>query len=533
MYKKHLLEIGILLVLAFGTILFTHSQFIIRTLATPSDKVYLGTVHYPSDYFYYLSQFVQGKTNVLRSTMLFTPESLTPVFIGWQSVLTGRVLSLLGIPLVYQYQIAVFVFLSAFLFFGYLVIRTIFPIHRSMRILAFLFFTTSNALFKIVPDKGTFHFSYYYYWYNTGNAQVRFGATPHHLLGYAMATLGIYCVLKWFLESSRRRLLGTGFIFVGITLGSINPVHWGLLTGGVAIGSLFYVRKNWSDTKLRFFTMIPSLLLFAFGLPVALYAKYIYSTAPYSYSAAWEARQWLRVDLYWLFVGSGLVIPFAIWGIIAWKKKSHITYLFPVTILAFCSLFYFTTIPDTLHITQARFWPTWIYIFWSVFAAEGAIRIAGLFGRFRRGILVTLILLYIVSLIPTYFAQIQEYSTPQTGNGLYYISNDTMYTFEIAEKISRPESAFLVQWPFNEPFAALTGRKVLFGFYLLTINAAEKSQFGLDLIDGKLSPEEAYKGLRRYGIDYIMVYPWNEKVTSLPFLEKKYSSYTLGIYEVK
>jgi len=81
----------IVTILILTAILGIELQYIVGKLATPPNMVYLGTVHWPSDYFYYLSQFAQGTYNFLSSTMLFTPEKLKPVLVGWQNVLTGRI----------------------------------------------------------------------------------------------------------------------------------------------------------------------------------------------------------------------------------------------------------------------------------------------------------------------------------------------------------------------------------------------------------------------------------------------------------
>src|SRR3989339_1485513 len=93
--------VGFLIIL---TVLGIELQYIVNKLLTPEGMFYLGTVHWPSDYFYYLSQFVQGKEHLLFSTMLFTPEKLRPVLVGWQNGLTGRLLMLTGLDVISAYQ---------------------------------------------------------------------------------------------------------------------------------------------------------------------------------------------------------------------------------------------------------------------------------------------------------------------------------------------------------------------------------------------------------------------------------------------
>jgi hypothetical protein len=581
-------------------------QYILGSLRTPSGMLYLGTVHWPSDYFYYLSQFIQGKTHWLSSTILYTSEKLSPVFIGWQAVLSGKILMFVGLNVIQSYQVAVGIYLTVFVFISYLVIREIFPADRYKRIIALFFFISSTSLFNIIhtPGGGT-DFSYVTFWYNLGISLARFGPTPHHLIAYSLGAAGFLFTARWFKKKKHSLIDIIIFGIVGLLLASISPVHWGLLvlTAGMmgVMTILFRFRTRvlsrvslsvsapptevgvraagspstratrslfTAEFSLLFSFLQPVFIIFVSGLPAALYAKYVFSIPPYSYSQAWEASQQISLTFLDLVRGSGLIIVFGAIGIYPFVKKLSPARLFAVIFLLLCLFFYMTGIPSLLHLTNVRFWPSTVYIVWAVLSAEGvfwlgdvikrvlsrvslsvsapepgSVRAAGspstratrfsLDNASRHPFLTSfLLLIYIASLIPSYIPLYRDVLDSHVNDLYYYIPKETYTVFKEAEKVSKPDSIFLAAWPFDEIFPALTGRKSLFGYYLLTIDYDAKQRDGFGLIDGKVTADEARKIVSKYKISYIMVYPTNKFIPALPFVKKIYGNNSLSLYRV-
>ena len=48
-----------------------------------------------------------------------------------------------------------------------------------------------------------------------------------------------------------------------------------------------------------------------------------------------------------------------------------------------------------------------------------------------------------------------------------------------------------------------------------------------------MTDEEKYDFLKRYKIDYIVVYPWTPGINDLLFLKKEYENNFLGVYKVE
>ncbi len=88
-------------------------------LKAPPGYVFLGTVHYPADYFYYLSQFAQGSQRWLTTMNLFSAESVSPTLVGWSNVLIGRIFHLFGLSPFVAYHTSVVILTIIVLASGY------------------------------------------------------------------------------------------------------------------------------------------------------------------------------------------------------------------------------------------------------------------------------------------------------------------------------------------------------------------------------------------------------------------------------
>src|SRR6185369_8307954 len=80
------------------------SSYFIGLFHTPQYTVFLGTVHYPLDYLYYLSFIVQGKLHWLMASNLNSSETTKLEFVNWIYVLGGHIGNLfrLDVPMIYQ-----------------------------------------------------------------------------------------------------------------------------------------------------------------------------------------------------------------------------------------------------------------------------------------------------------------------------------------------------------------------------------------------------------------------------------------------
>lgn len=530
--------------LIFLCILLLQLQYIFGKIQTPENKIYLGTVHFPPDYFYYLSQMTQGKFHFLTSTMLFTSEKIPFTFIGWQNVLMGKMYSILGIRVIEGYQISSAFFLFLFLILAYKLFSNLYGVNQK-KYFALIFFMTSTSIPIISSTPSGLSFSYYSYWYNLGNMLARFGSTPHHLIAYSLTVLSFLIFVSIVKRPQTRAFQLVILGFAALFIGSINPILWGLTSStfiftsfiSIICNNKFFSNKIFSLANLvpykkRYYYLLPTFVFLLSGLPAAIYSKYIFSTPPYILSSNWESFQQISINPYLLFLGSGLIIPLGIIGIRNYIRSLTILKVILIFFLAFCSIFYFSGLPQKLNLSNARFWPSPVYITWAILATEGIFLISEFF-RKKKLILIIVFSIYLITIIPTYFAQYKEFLIPKTTSTDFYIPESVYQTYLFAIQTSRPDDIFLIQSPFELSFSALTGRKSLFGYYLFTIDFEKKYKESTLFFEGKISPEESKNFFDKYKIKFLFGNKNIPNLDNYKFLRKVYDADSIGLYKVE
>ncbi|MCX6793913.1 MAG: hypothetical protein NTY06_02295, partial [Candidatus Gottesmanbacteria bacterium] len=207
-------------VLIVLTILYTlvlSLNYILGVAKTPQGYVFLGTVHHPNDYSYYLSQFTQGKEHWLHSIDLFTSEKTQPTLVGFTNVLAGHMLSLVNIPPIPAYQLTLTFYTFLFFLLVIFLLEALFPKEKETQCIALILLGIAN----VVPGSGSF-------FANVTEPMTRFARVPHQMLGLICIILPMLIVLKWHQSHS----LSVKFIQVIFTIGAsillanINPIQW-------------------------------------------------------------------------------------------------------------------------------------------------------------------------------------------------------------------------------------------------------------------------------------------------------------------
>lgn len=519
-------------------------QYFYRLFNTPKDSIYLGTVHYPPDYFAYLSYIAQGKDHFLSSTILYTSEKTPLVLVRWQYVLLGKLLSVFPLNTGQMYQIAVIIFTIGFMISGYLLISLLLEKYEE-RILAFVFFVSSTAWPLVKINEEGLNFSYHYYWFNTGNFFTRFSPTPNHLLGGILLILGFILLIRWCKKIHTIRkipliLYNSAFTLIGLTLSSVSPMHWILLLGSL-IGLLFIlalqemiIRKKPFFHALKYFQ--PILFCLIGGLSATLYILSIYKTFPYNTGNSWEATKQVFMNFPNLFYGSGIVILFALFGCYSYFRHQFfspekLVTLFFITISL---AFFFTGLPWILGTSNVRYWPEGIYVFIAVLASSGVFFLTRLVKKAKYFILIIIILLYLATTIPTFITEIKDKSVIDNSNGFLYLPQNVYDVYEFtSNNINRP-SIFLLPWPYDFLFPAFTGQKSFTGHAIsqMTIDADNKYSLASQFFSGTLDEKEARRILIQNGIQYVLI-PYRSGIEKYSFLNNLYSRGEAGVFEVK
>lgn len=564
--------------------------YISGVLATPTGSIFLGTVHWPGDYFYYLSQFVQGKNSWFSGYDLFTSDFKSRTLVGWVNIFLGRIFYLLGVNHFLAYQLSIVIFAIGFLSLSYLIIREIFPGEAEeegdkgdkrdkregrKRMIAFLLFVISNAFPKIGYEGGRFSLSYYDFWFNNGLPFNRLGGVPHHLIARTSIAAALLLALLWWKRGKggkwKKWGILLGLVFLGFVLASIDPVHWGLVvvvmfmvwlliwfatlqqrifqtrpvTSGCA--SFGHSKASWvkrvaehlgRSSKLllsgwQLLLFLPSLLFFLGGFPMALYLKSLFAKPPYSQLAIWEATQQIHPTFWQFILGNGPVAILAILGLPFFSRRRTLAKMLALLFTFITLGVYFSPIPEKLAIVNVRFLPAITTLFLACFAAEAIWQLTQRFGKKQNLAAAFTLGIVVLIIAPTYFLQIKKRLAVDTINSYFYISQKAYAAYNFAEKTSAPPDTFLVIWPFNWSFPAVTGRRVFEGHNLLTVDHEKKEKETREFFFGNMEKREMQELLTREKIDYIMTYPWTRNIDELEMVEKIYDSGYLAVYRVR
>jgi hypothetical protein len=630
------------LIVVFISLLFVFLDtlpFTAGVVTTPKDMVFLGTVHWPGDYFYYLSQFAQGKYGWFGSYDLYTTDYPVKTLVGWVNVAIGRIFYLLGSNQIIAYQITIAFFVLAFLFISYFLIREIFPEGKTERITAFIFFVISNSFPMFVWVKGKLEFWYYDYWFTNGLPFNRLGGVPHHLIVRTFISLAFLLAIRWWNSPSSRKaglrrsegrkniLRFVSFLLVGFVIVSIDPVHWGLVFGTLlSVPVIYYLSspiqsgihtiiKKYNfiiilriikcmDSRFRgndmesvtekitqkpakinqffLYLLLPGILIFAGGFFMALYLKKLFMSPPYLQLTDWEAGQQLRLPFYSFIMSNGPVMVLAFLGVIPFLRKITLEKLMVVFFWAGTIFLFFSPVPLKVNIVNVRFLPATTTLFAAIIAADFVMWIQGLmksgyqnpnpetnsnsqnpkqksFGNSNFGIVSNpgfripdlfkpkkqtrrvislifpwLVLILVLAIItPSYIPQVSGRFVNDKGNSFFYVSPAVVDMYRKAEALSDPKDNFLVLWPFNWSFPAMTGRHVYYGHQLLTTDYARKETEAYDFFLGRINQDQMEFFLQKNNIKYVITHPWMETTKSLPFLDSVYDNGFMVMYQYK
>lgn len=494
------------------------APFLLGFFKTPPGFVFLGTVHHPADYFYYLSQFAQGSVRLATSVDLYTTEPVTASFIGWSNVLLGRLFHLVGAAPWVAYHTSVVLLTILLLYLSYRVALALFK--KSLPATLTLFFFTLFHAFPIIQEGVS---SYADYWNNYAVPSVRFGGVPHQLL------IGISFMLCVLFLMRRAQGIYTWRVMAGLLvasaiLASLQPVLWGLLlatTGATAC--IVFLKTRKADAR-GFLTVMVG------GIGPAWYLFERFLTAPFLQLKLWEATQQNSLTPAHFLAATGPVFLLALFFAPRFVSSFSFSRMF-IILFSFLSLgLFLSPIPALLGISHVRFMSAFTIFCLSSVASWGLSELLLAKSRRLRIVAGVTVVFLSILLIPNHLKTITLRSNNETTNAYYYLPKGE-YTLLIKSTIiSTPEDSFLVVWPYNVVFPGVSGRKSFNGHPLLTIRAEEKDTQAEAFFARKMNDREMQSFLRTHQIAYVIAYPMNP----LPsFLSPALAEGSLILYKVE
>lgn len=513
------------------------APFVIGLLRTPPGFVFLGTVHHPADYFYYLSQFAQGGYRWITTVNLFTSEPVAPSLVGWSNVFIGRIFYSVGIHPLIAYHISVIIF-TIFLFIisyrlAYVILAT-----KRPAVLALYLFTLFHA-FPILRDGKP---SYGDYWNNFAVPRTRFGGVPHQLLLNIASFLMVYFIIQWiqYKKYSVGTLIGLGVS--SLILASLQPVLWGLImaSSGIALLRVAWLKSsdrpaNGNAQKFPFHRVIMLLaVLMSSGLPPVLYLTRLFTTLPFSQLKLWEAGAQHTLTPQHFLSATGPVFLIALFSLPMFASHPRsFTKVFVMLFSLFSLLLFLSPLPVAFGLSQARFISTLTILCLSLVASQGIMHLLNAKGAIARisGALLVVGLSWL--LIPNHFKTLELSSSFDPGNAYDYLPASDYEFLQKSGRIGKPDDTFLITWPYNVMFPAITGRRTYHGHPLLTISSQEKDARAAAFLNGSLPAQAVRAWLSDNHITYVIAATDNSGLASHAFLTRIATSKTLVLYRVR
>ncbi len=524
------------------TLIFTTENvlpYLIGLSHTPKDAVFLGTVHHPSDYFYYVSQIAQGTTRWITAIDLYTSESIKPTLIGWSNVLIGNLLIPLGASPMLAYQIAIVILTITLFLAAYLLAKEVFGDNKRLATISLYLFGLYHA-FPIVRDGLP---SYGDYFNNFAVPRVRYGAVPHQLLLATVSIFLTFLILQWSKTKKNHSIKQLLLITVSsIILSSLQPALWATIIGTFSLSAIIF-RLSHRDTKdiLNTF-IIPIFIAIIAGILPTLYLSNLFQTLPFIQLKSWEVTQHTTFTFHHFISATGPIFLIAI-ATMPWFLKKYTYSKIYISLFAIISLSVFLSpIPTILGLSHVRFMSTLVVLCLSIIATAGIEKFSESCLMYLRSVFsitrlvhpqhIHLIILTILTiyLLPNHLITIRLASEFSPTNAYHYIARSEYEFLQKSARVSSSDDTFLVIWPYNVMFPAISGRRSFHGHSLLTINSTQKDALATQFFDNKMSEEQARIFLQEHHISHVLAYSW----TTLPkgFMIHKATSGSLSLFEV-
>lgn len=537
--KRHfsptLIAIGVSAVMAIANSV----SFFISVFSTPPQTVYLGTIHYWEDYFFYLNHFFQGAHGAWLTVNRYTPEATRPTIIYWSNVLAGKFFGILGLQPVVSYNVTVLILSFAVLFTAYLLIRKMLKKTPQLILPAFLMAALATSMQnRVRSSEGPMIFWPFQIWKTPHFAFDRLGGAPHQIL----ITLITYLVFLAYYRRKTSPWTVAATAILAVMLALIQPVQAlavaGAITGAEVTGWLMEKRTSGLPFTKAF-------VLIAASGAASVYMYGLLNLPPHIQTKIWEATQHSYTTWPFLFLSIGPVAVLGIIGFAARLRRLESPEIAGAILIIVGYLMFMTKIPQAIGISNTRLLFPAFYAFWGVFGAYGAGSVAGVLKRRLNvpegtGIAIVTGLFVIVSL-PTLVWEIgMKLPKPRDlHDPLIYLPDDVYAGFSALEKTGSFDDTVVASPTrhMDSLVPALSGHTSYSGHMLATIDNAGKQGVAGRFFRRELDPPTAKTWLDKERIRYAFFTVYDGDQATLekqyPFLVKVFGNSATAIYAVK
>lgn len=504
------------LTISLGLALVNSIFFIVGSAMTPHGTVFLGTIHYWEDYFFYLNHFFQGAHGQWLTINRFTSEKTTPSIVYWINILFGKLGGILGITPINTYNAMIIVLSFIALVLSFIVVRKLFfPTSPMSALLGFVFANLSAPFIdRITTQDGTFVFWPIQIWRTPHLIFNRLGGVPLHIV----QTIFFYILLLFFFNKNthtgklRSAITLLALCMVAIALTSINPIE-GIFWGVIVITSIVIYSVRYHVAIFHHFDIKRIFIILVCIAISFIYMSSIFNTEPHIQSKLWEAQQQVTTTWSVLFLSIGpVLVLLACIGIASRIKQLHITEWFGILCIGLGNTLFMSPLPKIMGFSNVRILFPAANIFWGVFAVYGANWLAVSISKRVRVkqqlIMSLLVMVFLLSIIPTLLWEISiKIPNPSMiSDPLIYLPKNIYNGFSYLATIT-PYDDIVIANPahhLDTLIPALSGHTTYSGHLLQTMHNDLRQQDVSKLFTHALSAESAYTWLIQNKIRYVV-----------------------------
>ncbi|MFC1647298.1 hypothetical protein ACFL1A_03360 [Patescibacteria group bacterium] len=526
--------------------LLNSSTFFAQLSHQPDGTVYLGTIHYWEDYFYYLNHIFQGTRGAWLAKSQFTTELVQPNIMYWNNVMIGKIGSIFFLSPIAIYNISVMILSFLTLITSYIVLRKFFPKNKPLLpLVAFAFSSLSTSLInRVQSSTGEMIWWPFQIWGTPHFAFDRLGGAPSHLartLFFYLLFILVYNPPKLF---KSEKLQTAVVISVALIFMTLNPLQGAMFIAIYWAILLFRYVKNkalpLTKSKLTSLATITAFMILGF-----IFMYYEINLPPYNQAIIWESKQNSYTTFPFLLASLGPMIIFFVIGLITRIKKLTDSEIIGVSFLLIAYTIFLSPIPQLLNISNLRFLYPSIYIFFGAISAWGLLKIAKFLNiKFRISINTGLtigIVMFLLTSLPTLSWEISQRNSKDidTQDPLLYLPTDVYQGFEfLSHRLPYTDAVIASHISHMDSLTpALSGHTSYTGHMVETIDSDQKKILSEKFFDLNIPDSDAKNFLLENNIRYAIFtkYDGDKMIfeSHYPFLDNVFENEEIGIYETK
>ncbi len=542
-------KLWILIILISAAVaLLNSANFFFGLIQQPPGAVYLGTIHYWEDYFFYLNHFFQGAHGAMLVVNRYTSEAIPPNLNYWSSLVMGAIGGFFGLSPQVNYNLWNILLTFTVLLVSFYVALQFFPQKQLLVFLTFVFSTFATSFMnRIVVNNQAVWYPFEQGW--TPNfALDRLGGSPRQLT----ETLFFYLLSLTILTKTKATLVHylTGAL-LSLMLTTLNPIMaliliasaWIFNLGQLAL-TFFWPTTDRTNQHMISWKILVILTLFCFVGSIVMYR--LLTTSQYLQARSWEAAQHVAISIPFFLKSVGPIGILVFIGLVTFFFRPERTLQFNIVLLTLSYGLFLSPLPKIMGLLNARFIFPALYPFIGALATKGTLGLTQLLAKkpfhWSQTITVSLVLgIFLIASVPTLIWEVVQKLTPpqEPMTRMVYLPTDIYQGFTFLQT-QPPFEAVVLANPVSRMdllVPPLSGHTSYTGHPQVTINPEEKNKQAISFFNLSMTPSNALIWLKDKRIRYVVFTQYDGDVAAFhqtyPFLKLIFSERGATVFRVR